>query len=140
MQVFMIQQQQYTAHQQAQIQALQATIQALQQPTKTSAFIPEPTLTDISVSALRCIKTILLDSPKFNETKSDFEKWKSLMTDKIEVNSKMIDSNRNQFIYVISRLEEKSLQLTLTFIMIYKDSFEALFAKILNYLNIIFGD
>jgi hypothetical protein len=62
------------------------------------------------------------------------------VTDKIEVDGEVIGSNRNQFIYVASRLEEKGLQLALTFITTHRDSPEASSAKILNYLDTIFGD
>jgi hypothetical protein len=137
----MAQQQQYTAHQQAQIQALQATVQALQRPTETSqTSTPEPTPTETPVPALRRTKAILPDPPKFDGTRSDFEGWKSLIKDKIEVDGEVIGSNRNQFIYVASRLEGKGLQLALTFTTMHRDSPEASSAKILDYLDTIFGD
>jgi hypothetical protein len=74
MQVFMAQQQQYIAHQQAQIQAFQTTIQTLQQFIKISVFISESTLMNIFISMLKRIKTILSNSSKFNEIRSNFKK------------------------------------------------------------------
>jgi hypothetical protein len=92
------------------------------------------------VPASRRTKAILPDPPKFDGTRSDFEGWKSLVKDKIEVDGEVIGSSRNQFIYVTSRLEGKGLQLALTFITTHRDSPKASSAKILDYLDTIFGD
>jgi hypothetical protein len=156
MQDFMAQQQQYTAqqqqemhafqeHHQAQIQALQdalaqanTTIQALRQPTETP-LTPAEQLTPTSTLTKRT-KAILPDPPKFNGSRSEFEGWSSLIKDKIDVDSEVIGSPRNQFLYVASRLEGKGLQLALTFITLNRGAADASAARLLDYLEGIFGD
>jgi DNA-binding protein H-NS len=129
--------------QQAQVQILQnalaqtnETVQALQRPTPTeNSQAPTP-----APERPRRTKHILPDPPKFNGTRSEYEGWKSLIKDKIEVDGEVIGSNRNQFIYVSSRLEGTGLQLPLTFIKVNRDTPDASAASILAYLDGIFGD
>jgi hypothetical protein len=63
---------------------------------------------NIFILILRYIKIILLNSFKFNEIKKNFEKWKSLIKNKIKIDDKIIDSNWNQFIYVVFHFEKKN--------------------------------
>ena len=104
MQAFMAQQEQYTAlqqqrmhsmqeHYQAQIQGLQAAVQALQQSAETPTSTPEPPPVDTLIPASRRTKAILPNPPKFDGTRNDFEGWKSLIKDKIKVNSEIISSD-----------------------------------------------
>ena len=62
------------------------------------------------------------------------------MIDKIDIDREVIGSHRNRFIYVASRLEEKGLQLALTFITMNKNATNASATLLLNYLDGIFGD
>ena len=89
---------------------------------------------------LKRTKIILPDPLKFDGTRSEYEGWRSLVRDKIDVDGEMIGSDRNQFIYISSRLEEKGLQSALTFITINRDSPDASAARLLGYLDAIFGD
>jgi hypothetical protein len=151
----------YMAQQQQQIQSLQeqhqAQIQALQsaiaqtneavrvmqqptiEPTPTGTQTPTPTPEAAATRPVRT-KAILPEPPKFDGTRSEYEGWKSLMKDKIDVDGEVIGSSRNQFIYIASRLEGKGLQSALTFITLNRDSPEASAAKLLGYLDAIFGD
>ena len=151
MRAFLAQQERYTAQQQqrmhamqeqhqAEIRALQATVEALQKPTESTTPTSEPTLVENQPHSFKRTKAILPDPPKFDGTRSDFEGWKSLMRDKIEVDGEVIGPKRNQFLYVASRLEGKGLQLALTFITTHRDTTDASSVKILDYLDTIFGD
>jgi len=101
---------------------------------------PEPTLTSTPTSASRRTKAILPDPPKFDGTRNEYEGWKSLIKDKIDIDAEVIGSSRNQFIYVASRLEGKGLQLALTFITLKRDTPDASATCLLEYLEGIFGD
>src|SRR5271170_5646987 len=137
LQAFMAQQQQQMAEQQQQMQLLQerqqAQVQALQNalaqtneavqalhqpvPTPTPAeATPASIATAEIVAEPRRTKAVLPNPPKFNGNRNEFEGWKSLISDKIEVDGDVIGSGKNQFVYVASRLEGKALQLALTFI------------------------
>jgi hypothetical protein len=106
MQAFMAQQQQHIQSLQeqydAQIQALQsaiaetnAAVQSMRQPTPMETP-PEPTPPqEAIITGSRRTKAILLDPPKFNGTRSEYEGWKSLIKDKIDVDGEVIGSNRN---------------------------------------------
>ena len=164
MQAFMAQQQQQMAAQQQQMQALQerqqAQVQGLQNalaqtneavlalqrpaPTQTEgtpesppAPTPVPESTD---TGIRRTKPILPNPPKFDGSRNEYEGWRSLIKDKIEVDGEVIGSNRYQFIYVASRLEGKGLQSALTFISVNRDTPGASASKILKYLDDVFGD
>jgi hypothetical protein len=63
-----------------------------------------------------------------------------LIKDKININGKAIGSVKNQFIYAVSRLNGKSLQLAFTFITVNRDAFDTSATRILNYINSIFSD
>jgi len=118
----------------AQIQVLQdaiaetnAVVQSLKQPAETPEAptpAPEneatPTAETVTPRPKRT-KAILPDPPEFGGTRSEYEGWRSLVKDKIEVDGEVIGSDRNQFKYVSSRLEGKGLQSALTFITICKD-------------------
>src|SRR5271154_2945942 len=112
MQAFMAQQHQQMEamqeQQEAQIQALQAALantnselEALRRttPAETPAGVPpppsEPTLAPTTNRPAR-IKAILPDPPKFDGTRSDYEGWRSLARDKIDVDGEVIGSNWNQ--------------------------------------------
>jgi hypothetical protein len=138
---------------QAQVQALQGavaqtneTIQALQQPAsvrtpQAPAPVPPTQGTNSTVpTPPRRTKAILPDPPKFDGTRADYEGWKSLIKDKIDIDAEVIGSERNQFLYISSRLEEKGLQLALTFITTKRDAPDASADLILEYLDGIFGD
>ena len=159
MQAFMAQQQQQMMalqeQQQAQIQALRVTveatnveIQSLRQttPADMSTEAPQPFLQastpmpEAATTRPRRTRAILPDPPKFDGSRSEYEGWRSLIKDKIEVDGEVIGSNRNQFMYVSSRLKEKGLQLALTFITMNRDAPNTSAALILNYLDSIFGD
>jgi hypothetical protein len=136
MQAFMAQQEQQTARQQQQMAAQQQQMQALQEqheaqvqglqnalaqtneavqalrrltPAPESTMeTPVPTPKEEVVSTQRT-KAILPNPPKFNGSRSEYEGWRSLIKDKIEVDGEVIGSDRNRFIYVASRLEGKGL-------------------------------
>ena len=134
--------------QQAQVQALQNAlaqtndaVQALRQPTPPpveSTQIPTPP--ENSDPTTRRTKPILPNPPKFNGSRSEYEGWKSLIKDKIDVDGEIIGSDRNQFIFIASRLEGKGLQSALTFITTHRDAQDASASKILKYLDDVFGD
>jgi len=44
---------------------------------------------------IRRTKPILLNLPKFDGSRSEYEGWKSLIKDKIDINDKIISSNQN---------------------------------------------
>jgi hypothetical protein len=142
MQAYMAQQhQQMQALQeqhQAQIQALQAALAAtnsrLETPTETPRA-PTP-----SAPGIPRPKAILPNPPKFDGTRSEYEGWRSLIRDKIDIDGEAIGSARNQFIYVASRLEGKGLQLALTFITLNRDAPDASATRMLDYMDSIFGD
>lgn len=151
MQVFMAQQQQQMMalqeQQHAQIQALQAAVaatnaevQSLRQTTLAEDPRPPTPTPEAEVTRPRRTKAILPDPPKFDGTRSEYEGWRSLIKDKIEVDGEVIGSDRNQFIYISSRLEGKGLQLALTFITMNRDAPGVSAAPILDYLDGIFGD
>src|SRR5437764_10960652 len=133
----------------AQVQGLQnalaqtnEAVQALRRPTpapESTMETPVPTPREEAVSTQRT-KAILPNPPKFDGSRGEYEGWRSLIKDKIEVDGEVIGSDRNQFMYVSSRLEEKGLQLALTFIMMNRDASNTSAALILNYLDNIFGD
>ena len=132
---------------QAQVQALQNaiaqtndTVQALQRPTAEPTPMETPQVPTPLMSKPARTKAILPDPPKFNGTRSEYEGWRSLIQDKIEVDGEVIGSNRNQFIYVSSRLVEKGLQLALTFITQNRDSPDVSAGRLVQYLDAIFGD
>jgi hypothetical protein len=85
-------------------------------------------------------KAILPSPPKFDGTRSEYEGWRSLIRDKVDVDGEAIGFVRNQFLYVASRLEGKRLQLALTFIIVNRDAFDASATRLLDYLDSIFGD
>jgi hypothetical protein len=60
--------------------------------------------------------------------------------DKININEKIINFVKNQFIYITSHLKGKRLQLTFIFITVNRDAFNIFATHLLNYLNSIFGD
>src|SRR5271163_4834248 len=129
----------FAEQQQAQIQALQSALaatnselEALRQPTRA----PTPTPT----SGAARPKAILPNPPKFDGTRSEYEGWRSLIRDKVDIDGEAIGSARNQFIYVASRLEGKGLQLALTFITVNRDASNASATRLLEYLDNIFGD
>jgi len=150
MQAFMAQQHQQMQalqeQQQAQVQALQAAlaatnseIAALRQPTSASMETPQaPTPTSAPGTARP--KAVLPSPPKFDGTRSEYEGWRSLIRDKVDIDGEAIGSARNQFIYVASRLEGKGLQLALTFITVNRDASNASATRLLEYLDNIFGD
>lgn len=139
---------------QAQIQALQnaiaqtnETVRAAQRPTVETApeevqTPPTPTPTPIDATNVRPARrrAILPDPPKFDGSRGEYEGWRSLMNDKIDVDGEVIGSHRNQFIYVASRLEGKGLQSALTFTTLHRDAPNASAALLVNYLDGIFGD
>jgi hypothetical protein len=45
--------------------------------------------------SFRRIKIILSNSSKFDEIRSDFKEWKSLIKDKIEIDEEVINLRRN---------------------------------------------
>jgi len=49
------------------------------------------------------LKPILPDPPKFDGTHNEYEGWKSLIRDKVDINGEAISSARNHFLYVSSR-------------------------------------
>src|SRR5271163_3788646 len=129
----------FAEQQQAQIQALQSALaatnselEALRQPTRAPTPTPTP-------GAARP-KAILPNPPKFDGTRSEYERWRSLIRDKVDIDGEAIGSARNQFIYVASRLEGKGLQLALTFITVNRDASDASATRMLDYMNSIFGD
>src|SRR5271163_4399696 len=129
----------FAEQQQAQIQALQSALaatnselEALRQPTRAPTPTPTP-------GAARP-KAILPNPPKFDGTRSEYEGWRSLIRDKVDIDGEAIGSARNQFIYVASRLEGKGLQLALTFITVNRDASNASATRLLEYLDNIFGD
>jgi hypothetical protein len=137
----------------AQIQVLQdaiaetnVAVQPLKQPAETpEAPTPAPEneatpTREIVTTGPKRTKAILPDPPKFDGTRSEYEGWRSLVKDKIEVDGEVIGSDRNQFKYVSSRLEGKGLQSALTFITICKDHPEASIARLFKYLDAMFGD
>ena len=85
-------------------------------------------------------KAILPNPPKFDGTRSEYEGWRSLVRDKVDIDGEAIGSARNQFLYVASRLEGKGLQLALTFITVNRDAPDASATRLLDYLDSIFGD
>jgi hypothetical protein len=149
-QIQALQEQQQTAREehQAQTQALQAALaatnlelQALRQPIPAEA--PMGTLqTPTPTSAPKTVRTkaILPSPPKFNGTRSEYEGWRSLIKNKIDIDGEVIGSARNQFIYVASCLEGKGLQMALTFITANSDATDASATRLLDYLDSIFGD
>jgi hypothetical protein len=136
--------QNYMEQQEAQMRVMQTTLaatrselEALRQPT------PAPTEAPLEVpqtSNTARKRAILPEPPKFNGTRNDYEGWKSLIQDKIDVDGGVIGSPRNQFLYISSRLEGKGLQLALTFITSYRDTIKATPSQILDYLDNVFGD
>jgi len=150
MQAFMAQQQQQMQalqeQQHAQVQALQAALaatnselQALQQPISPPMETPQAHTPTPTPGTARP-KAILPSPPKFDGTRSEYEGWRSLVRDKIDVDGEAIGSARNQFLYVASRLEGKGLQLALTFITTGRSAPDASAAHLLDYLDSIFGD
>jgi hypothetical protein len=85
-------------------------------------------------------KAILPDPFKFDGICGEYEGWRSLIRDKININREAIDSTRNQFLYIVFRLKGKGLQLALIFITVNRDAFDAFAIQLLKYLNSIFGD
>ena len=157
MQAFMARQEQQLAQQQQQMQALREqqreqvqalqnalaqtneTVQALQQPAPTPMDTPRPPTPTLAPGTARP-KAILPNPPKFDGTRSEYEGWRSLIRDKVDIDGEAIGSARNQFIYVASRLEGKGLQLALTFITVNRDAPDASATRMLDYLDSIFGD
>src|SRR5262245_7821479 len=143
------QEQQFQAlreEQQAQVKALQsvlATTQAeittLRQNSSTPATTSSPSADETPPDTTRR-KAILPDPPKFDGTRSEYEGWRSLIYDKIEVDGEVIGSPKNQFLYIASRLEGKGLKSALTFITANRNTSLATAQHILNYLDAIFGD
>jgi hypothetical protein len=111
----------------------------LRQSTSVSIETPQA-LTPTSAPETARPKTILPIPPKFDGTRSEYKGWKSLIKDKINIDEKAINSAKNQFIYITSRLKGKELQLTFTFIIINKNVFDAFATRLLNYLDSIFDN
>jgi len=148
MQALQEQQQALREHQYAQVQALQAALaatnselKALHQPTPAEAPAETPrTPTPMPAPGIARPKPILPNPPKFDGTRNDYEGWRSLIRDKVDIDGEAIGSARNQFLYVASRLEGKGLQLALTFITMNRDALDASATCLLDYLDSIFGD
>jgi hypothetical protein len=152
MQAYMAQQHQQMQalqeQQQAQIQGLQAALaatnselEALRQPTPADVLTETPRApTPTPAPGTARPKAILPNPPKFDGTRSEYEGWRSLIRDKVDIDGEAIGSARNQFIYVASRLEGKGLQLALTFITVNRDASDASATRLLDYLDSIFGD
>jgi hypothetical protein len=85
-------------------------------------------------------KAILPSSFKFDGIRSEYEGWRFLIRNKVDVDGEAIGSVRNQFFYVASRLEGKGLQLAFIFITVNRDVFDASATRLLDYLDSIFGD
>src|SRR5271156_715208 len=148
MQAFMAQQHQQIQalqeQQQAQVQALQAALAAtnselevLRRSTPPSMEAPRASIPAPENATVRPVrpKAVLPDPPKFDGTRSEYEGWRSLIRDKVDIDREAIGSARNQFIYVASRLEGKGLQLALTFITVNRDVPEASATRLLDYLD-----
>jgi len=118
---------------QAQIQALQAPLAATNSRLETSMETPR-------APGIPRPKAILPNPPKFDGTRSEYEGWRSLIRDKVDIDREAIGFSRNQFIYIASRLKGKGLQLALIFITVNRDAPDASTTRILDYMDSIFGD
>lgn len=126
---------------QLQIQALQSAI-ATPTPTPQPQRItrPEPRRSCSPESAIVKKKSTLPDPPRFEGTRSEFRPWLSEMKNKLRVDGPVLGSRPDQFAYIYARLGGTPQRMTIAYVEAKGNNGESDPDHYLQYLEECYGD